>query len=397
VTTLLAAFVAVGERWRQLDANITSISGVEEILGTDRPTQMATTSADPIPGDPFGGQAVNILITAIDTRSGENASVVQDTMESLLNDVNIVAHISADRTRVDMMSIPRDTLVPLPACQRPDGSTSGAQSEAMINQTFAKGSGWNPDEKEAGVACTVKAIEAVTNIRIDSYILVDFAGFAAVVDGLGGVDVCIPDGLIGTKTPISLEPGMHHLDGATALQVARTRMGKDYNGVSLDGSDLKRINRQQQLIAAVINEALSAATLSRLPDLNRAATAITRALYIGVGLDSVASLVGMAYALRNIDMKNVSLFMVPVVGAGNRVRLAQQGSSSHLSGANAEEVFEALRLDEPVPGTAPYNAIRGGTAGPSPSPTSPDISWTDPGGENGVITAFDAPVTCDVG
>jgi LCP family protein required for cell wall assembly len=416
VATMLAAFVAVGERIHQLEDNMHVVEIKSFILDHNRPSQRAST-AEAAPLDPFGGRALNILITGIDTRSGENAYIAEDSMDTLLNDVNMVAHISADRSRVDIMAIPRDTLVPLPACELPSGGTSGAQSEAMINQTFAKGAGSDPEQKAAGMACAFRAIEEITNIPLDGFVLVEFAGFTNVVDALGGVDICLPDGLIGTKTHLELEPGMHHLEGAEALQFARTRYAKTWDGKSLDGSDLVRINRQQQLMATVINEVLASGGLASLPKLNATATAVTRSLYVSPELASVPTLAGLAYALRDIEMANVSLFMIPVTSAGQRVRLSAWGSGGRFGGLGAEEIFELMATDQPIPGTTPYKVAHAQTDTASPAPpeatnpgspltaspddaVSPDpappASAAPPAADEDFVTPLTAPVTCEV-
>jgi LCP family protein required for cell wall assembly len=408
ISTLLAAFVAVGERIHQLESNMQVID-IGSLLGqhSKPPQQAPTTEAAPF--DPFGGRAVNIMITAIDSRAGGNAYAVGDSMETLLNDVNMIAHISADRQRVDVVAIPRDTLVPLPACQTPNGSVSGQQREAMINEAFGKGAGGDPEAVTEGVACVFKTVEEITQIPLDAFILVDFAGFAAVVDALGGVDVCVPYGLIGRRTTIDLKPGMHHLDGYDALAYARTREGKFYNGEYLDGSDLKRINRQQQLIATVINEVLSSGSLSDLPKLNSTATAVTSALFVSPELGSVGSLAGLAYALRSVEMQNVSLFMVPVSPAGQRVRLSQYGSGSSFGGLGASELFQLLAADQPIPGTTPYKVANdtgqtatgedpgGGTPGTDATGGGDGTVTPPPPADDDFVTALDVPVTCEVG
>jgi LCP family protein required for cell wall assembly len=411
VATMLAAFVAVGERIHQLEGNMHVVRIEDFLVDRERPSQRATT-AEAAPLDPFGGRALNILITGIDTRSGENAAVAQDNMDSLLNDVNMVAHISADRSRVDIMAIPRDTLVALPACELPNGQTSGAQREDMINQTFAKGSGSDPEQKAAGMACTVRAVEQVTNILLDGFALVEFAGFASVVDALGGVDICVPDGLVGTKTHLSLEPGMHHLEGAEALQFARTRYAKNWDGKWLDGADLVRINRQQELMAAIINEVLASGGLSNLPKLNATATAITRSLYVSPEFASVPALAGLAYALREIDLANVSLFRIPITAAGDRVRLSEWGDGERFGGLGAAQIFELLATDQPIPGTTPYKVAHGlaDAASPTPdpagaqtpadsptplAPTAPTAPAT-PAADEDFVTPLTAPVTCEV-
>jgi LCP family protein required for cell wall assembly len=416
VAMMLAAFVAVGERVHQLEGNMQVVQIQSFLKGHAKPSQRAST-AEAAPLDPFGGRALNILITGIDTRTGENAEVSQDNMDSLLNDVNMVAHISADRSRVDIVAIPRDTLVPLPDCELPNGRTSGAQREAMINEAFAKGSGYDPEAKAAGMACVFRAIEEITNIPLDAFVLVEFAGFRDVVDALGGVDICLPAGLIGTKTHLELSPGMHHLDGQQALQFARTRYAKNSDGQWLDASDLVRINRQQQLMATIINEVLASDGLSSLPKLNTTATAVTRSLYVHPDLSSVPTVAGLAYALRNIEMANVSLFMAPVTPAGERVRLATWGDDSRFGGLNAAEIFELLATDQPIPGTTPYKVAHPETTPleepdavpPADSTSSPADGSTGQEGSDAptapaspeaadedFVTPLNAPVTCEV-
>jgi LCP family protein required for cell wall assembly len=417
--SMLAACVALGERVRQLNANITTLDRVAQLVDADdRPEVRVTATAEAAPSDPFGGQAVNILITAIDSRAGQNATVVGDTMETLLNDVNMVVHISADRARVDVVAIPRDTLVKTPSCVRPNGSETSGGSTRMINEAFARGANNDVNAKDEGVACIVNTVESVTNIYLNSFVLVEFAGFASVVDGLGGVDICVPEGLKGKQSGIDLTPGMHHLDGRTALAFARTRQGKTYTGQSLTGSDTDRISRQQELMATVINEILASGNLQSLGKLNATATAVTKALYVGPELGSVVDLAGLAYALRQIKMQNISLFTAPWTQAKedpNRVRLATWGSPNRLGGLNAQEIFELIARDQPIPGTTPYKVAHPGDtddADRSPSAdtsvaASPD-SGADPGSgaagsgtdaippaDDDFITPLTAPVTCD--
>jgi LCP family protein required for cell wall assembly len=385
---MLAACVAVGERIRQLDANITTLDRVKELIGMDdRPEQRATTSAQAAPNDPFGGRAVNILITAIDSREGENAAYSGDTMETVLNDVNMIAHLSADRSRVDVVAIPRDTLLETPDCTRPDGTETHGGSTRMINVAFQRGSDNDFTAKDEGVACVMKTVELATDIRLDTFVLVQFAGFANVVDGLGGVSICVPEGLVGKKSGVDLPPGMNHLDGRKALAFARTREGKTYYGDWLTGADTERISRQQELIATVINKVLASGNLQSLGKLNATATAVTRSLYVGPELGSVMDLAGLAYALRNIKMENVSLFTAPWVQDTqdtNRVRLASWGAPNRFGGLNAAEVFELIALDQPIPGTTPYKVANpeplDDTSDPS-DPSGGDPIGQDPTGE----------------
>ncbi|MDR1823910.1 MAG: LCP family protein [Bifidobacteriaceae bacterium] len=419
ISLLLAGFTVVGEKVRQWNSNMDVIEGVNNLL-TDRPTERSTTTGEAAPGDPFGGRAVDIAIIGSDSREGENASYSGDNPGSVLNDVNMIAHISADRTRVDVVAIPRDTLVSLPACTQADGTVSPEESSAAINSAFGKGSNFDPTNTREGVACVIAAIEETTGILLDGFILVDFAGFAGMVDGLGGVDICIPEHLVSKNTHLDLEAGLHHLDGRTALAYARTRKATA-DGVAIDGSDLNRINRQQQLIGAVIHEVLASGDLGSVPKLNRFATAVTESLTTSPELGSVQALAGLAYSLRNINLDRVSLMMAPVVSVpdGVHVRLAE---SAGERGYSAQDVFDALAQDEPMPGTTAWKL-----ANPEPEPepdpdtdgdTDTDADGTSSGGQTtppavsgpptiatvtpepepdeGVVTGLNAPVTCEV-
>ncbi|MDR1441300.1 MAG: LCP family protein [Bifidobacteriaceae bacterium] len=410
VALALSSGVAVAERLRQLDANIDVLHGVNDLLGLNRPDQEKGDGGG-APLDPFGGRSVNILITAIDTRDGDNAAVVREAgpksatwTPSLLNDVNMIAHISKDRSRVDVVAIPRDTLIPIPACVRPDRSVAEPLRQEQINASFSRGAAGDSANKTEGVACVMKTIEQVTNIRLDTFILVDFAGFANVVDGLGGIDICVPDGLVGKESKINLPPGMNHLDGSTALAFARTRKGTTSAG-RLDGSDTSRISRQQELIATVISEFMDSGNLQSLPKLNATATAITKSLYVGEELGSITSLAGLAYVLRDIKMANVSLFTAPWGEAPSdkdRVILAEWGTPGRFGGLNAQEVFQVMAADQPVPGTTPYKAAHPETpASTEPSTPPPDSSSKEPGAttdlppsDDEFVTPLKAPTKC---
>ena len=132
--------VAVAQR---LQNNIKTVD-VSALVGP-RPT----SSAAPKPGDPNAGQAVNILVMGSDTRSGVNAAI-GGADSGQRSDTAIVVHVSADRSRVELVSIPRDSLVDIPACQATNGKTSRAQGHAMFNSAF--GTGWQLGKDLASAA-----------------------------------------------------------------------------------------------------------------------------------------------------------------------------------------------------------------------------------------------------
>ena len=348
-TSAVAAYI------KALNSNIESYDVTDLLGGTNRPEDQASTQGDKSLLDPFAGRPVNLAVFGLDSREGENSRIASDAGDGgELNDVNMVVHIAADRQRVDVVSIPRDTLVDLPDCFQPDGQEH-AGWQAMINAAYGHGSGGDPSMRREGVACVQRTFEAATGIRFDGYIMVDFIGFVGMVDAIGGVDMCLEEDFRGTGLVLELSAGAHHMDGRTALRYARTRHGYVGNQ-SLDGGDLGRISRQHQLMAAVAHGVLAQNSLSSLPALNSFAMALTSSLVVSPNLDSVTEMVGLAHSMRGIDMDSISMLTAPVVAASsdvNRLVFDEYGSSNTL-GLTAEELFTLLARDQLVPGTVPW-------------------------------------------
>ncbi|MBO1750967.1 LCP family protein [Actinotalea sp. BY-33] len=282
----------------RLQGNIDS-ADVDDLLGEDRPE-----AAPADPNDPAQGTALNILVMGTDTRDGIE-EMEGDGESGQRSDTTIVVHVSADRQRVELVSIPRDSLVEIPSCTRSDGSTSYAQSNAMFNSAFVIGS--QSGETTDAAACTIRTVEQNTGVRIDEFVVVDMAGFIDMVDALGGVPICLPEPINSPKANnLVLEAGQQTLDGNTALNYARAR-----TGVGLDGSDTGRINRQQRLIAATANSVLSKNLLTDVPELVRFLNAVTRSLTVSEGISSIPDLTGLAFSLRNVPSGNITFMTIP--------------------------------------------------------------------------------------
>jgi len=211
---------------------------------------MPTPTKEPDPDDPNAGQAVNLLILGSDQRDGLNGEIGGDT-EGMRSDTTMVLHISADRSRVELVSIPRDSLVDIPSCTMTNGKTTRA-THGMFNSAFA--TGWdNGGDMTSAAACTINTVQLNTGLTIDHFVVVDFAGFQQMVDSIGGVPMCIPHDMSSEQAQLELAAGFQTLDGPTALAYARARKGP---GVG-DGSDTNRIGNQQKLIAAMVLKILS--------------------------------------------------------------------------------------------------------------------------------------------
>ncbi|WP_152191539.1 LCP family protein [Georgenia satyanarayanai] len=303
---------------------------IDDLLG-DRPTQAG--QEEPAPLDPSAGKPINILVLGSDTRAGDVNDEYGTTPEAgQRSDTTMIAHISADRERVEIVSIPRDSLVTIPACRMADGSWTEPQYETMFNRAFSTGA--DGGDLGTAAACTIGAVEELTDVYIDDFVVVDFAGFINVIDALGGVPMCIPEAISDPKAKLDLEAGEQVLDGRDALGFARARYTLG------DGSDIARIGRQQELVGAIAREALSKNLLTDLPKLYRFLDAATSTLTTGTELGSIPTMAGLAYSLRGINLENIVFETMPFEWAGNRVRPA----------AEAEELWEALRTDEPIEG-----------------------------------------------
>lgn len=342
---------------------------------------------DADPEDPNAGRARNLLIIGSDDRSGENAAIggANDGMRS---DTTIVAHISADRDRVDLVSIPRDSRVQIPSCTFYDGSTSQAQS-ALFNAAFAIGAR-NDDIGEA-VACTANTVQSLTGIPIDGWVVVDFAGFRNMVDALGGVEMCVPNEMHSAEAGLDVLPGLQRFDGATALAWARARKGIGLG----DGSDLGRLGRQQQLMGAIAQEAFAKNLLTDSAELYRFLNSTLQSITADRETGNLRNLTGLALSLQAIPPGNITFMTIPVTGNPDNLNEVIWTSA-------ADDIWAAIAND--VPMVAPTTPVEptaptdGSTptddAAPTDEPTTPTESVTPPTPGVDPFTAADLPAIC---
>lgn len=170
-------------------------------------------------------------------------------------DVIIVARLDLKTRTLTGVSIPRDLLVEIPG-----------EGEGKINGAFNSGVLAAPDDPVAGVAKVRDTLESLFGLRIDGYVLIDFAGFENIVDALGGIDVTVPYEIVDTKYPtedygeetITFAAGSQHMDGDQALKYVRTRHA--------DSDDARR-QRQIDVISAILKQGRSLSSIARADDL----------------------------------------------------------------------------------------------------------------------------------
>jgi LCP family protein required for cell wall assembly len=318
-----------GAAWAywHLNHNIKSVD-IDSALGDNRPARAVTTptptptgpaSASPTPV-PSG--ALNILVLGSDSRDGKrNQELGGGSSEGARSDTAMVVHLDEGRTEATVVSIPRDTLVTRPSCPLDSGGSTAVRYGVMFNSAYSVG----------GPVCAVKTVETLTNVRMDHYIEIDFAGFADLVDALGGVTVTTEEDISDEDSHLELEAGTHLLDGPQALALARTRHGIG------DQSDLGRIGLQQKLVKALLEQVAATDLLASPTQLYKVADALTGSLTTDTGLDSLTELMSLGQslqALSSVGTETVTMPVVPAPSDRNRVVADEP---------EAGELWESLR------------------------------------------------------
>jgi LCP family protein required for cell wall assembly len=300
-------------------------------------------------------QAENIMVIGSDSRDGLSkaygSGLVTDQSDTLM-----IIHIPADRKWAEVMSIPRDSYVSIPACEMGDGQMS-SPTQFKINEAFAIGN-LDGNHTALGVACTVKTIEQDTGIYINHFIVVNFTGFENMVAALGGVYECNPTPISDPNSGLKLSAGKHLLTPAQALGYVRARYTLG------DGSDLERIGRQQafmsSLISRVKSELLNPVAIYNFLD------ATTKALTIDTQLGGVTGLYDLGESLRSIPSSKIAFFTIPNFPRGEVV----PGDDANILWTQPEdnEIFASFRNDVPASSSL---------FGPAPSATRPSTSIAD--------------------
>src|SRR5258707_163036 len=193
-------------------------------------------------------QAENILVLGSDTRNGQGRGYGSGLVTDQ-SDTTMIIHIPADRKWAEVMSIPRDSWVNIPACQMGNGQVSAPQ-QFKINEAFAIGN-LDGNRTALGIACTVETVEQDTGIYISHFIVVNFTGFENMVAALGGVYECNPTPINDPNSHLRLAEGTHLLTPAQALGYVRARYTLG------NGSDLERIGRQQAFMSSLVSRVKS--------------------------------------------------------------------------------------------------------------------------------------------
>jgi LCP family protein required for cell wall assembly len=341
-SVLVAAVAFVAVQVFRLQSNVVTMplnlaDGQESALPVD-------SSTDPL----------QILILGTDTRTGNSGEFFgneEDSSGEGNSDVMMLMTLSADRENVTVVSFPRDLLVPLPSCVNPDtGEASQAMDLGQLNGALGEG----------GPGCTVAAINNLTGLSVDHFMMADFNAVKELSSTLGGVEVCVDEPVDDEYSGLSLPAGTSEVEGDQALAFLRTRHSFG------DGGDTGRIAAQQSFMASMARKVRAEGTLTNLPKLYAIADTVTRNLTVDEGLSQPRELLKIADRMKNVDLGNIAFVTVPTeqwVEDPNRLVLDEDG---------AAPLFDALREDRGLTEESPAPAAPATPSGPA-TPEAPAL------------------------
>lgn len=279
--------------------------------------------------------SMNILLAGVDRREGLTAQQISQLHLGKIggqrSDTMMLVHLSSRHDKITVVSLPRDSLVTIPG-HRSNGSegakgASIGERQGKLNWAYMYG----------GAPLTVQTIERATGVHVDHYIEVNFLGFLKVVDALGGVTVCTPVAIDDPKSGLRLPAGKSNVDGPTALAYSRARY------TLTGGSDLGRIDRQQQFVSAVVHKALSEP--AKFPGVLSTSLDAIRA---DPGL-SKDTLTALAMQMKGMSTDSIAFTTVPLSNADYTTTIGGQRQSTVLWDQTAgDRLFQEIEEDKPI-------------------------------------------------
>jgi LCP family protein required for cell wall assembly len=270
------------------------------------------------PGRVGNTKGTNWLIVGSDSRAGltpaqQKALATGDAAGSRTDTIMIV-HTGSGKTT--LLSLPRDTYVPIPG-----------HGMNKLNAAFAFG----------GASLLVQTVEEVTGLHIDHYAEIGFAGFASMVNAVGGVRICVAQAIDDGNAGLNIPAGCQKLNGAEALGYVRSR--------DFATGDLERVQHQRQFLSALLSKVASPGTLinpfKSIPLGYDAVDALT--VDDGTHIWDVATL---GLALRDAGGGKGYTLTVPIAGFANEGAV---GSVVLWNRTEALALFAALKNDQPLP------------------------------------------------
>ncbi|WP_142218288.1 LCP family protein [Streptomyces sp. SLBN-118] len=281
---------------------------------------------------PEPGRGMNLLLVGTDGRD----KITRDMKRKYrlggapcrCTDTMMLVHISRERGRASVVSLPRDSYAEIP--EHVDRTTGKRHKPhpLKLNAVYAEG----------GPNLTVRTVENMTKVKIDHYLEIDFTSFMNTVDTLGGVEICTARPMKDTYTGLDLAAGRHKLNGGQALQYVRSR--------HIDGAaDLGRMQRQQRFVAALIQRATSSGALLNPVKFRQVSSMMLGSVRADEGFGT-EEMLALGRAMRGFTAASSEFTSVPVRGVGHYVKGV--GSTLKWDEAKSKKLFQRLREDMPL-------------------------------------------------
>ncbi|MER5355015.1 LCP family protein [Kitasatospora sp. NPDC002551] len=324
---------------------------------------------------PADDGSTTFLVVGTDEREG----IPERTLKTVLHaggescrctDTMMIVQLAGNGSRASVISIPRDSYVDIPAHRDPATRKEVPAGKGKINAAYGLG----------GPQLAVATVEQNTGLRIDHYLQVNFAGFVAAVDAVGGVRVCTAKPLKDEYSGLDLPAGTSTLDGAGALKYVRAR--------HVDGSsDLGRMHRQQKFVAQLLHEVTSSGTLLNPVRLARVTDSLLGSVKADKGL-AADDLITLATRMKDLTAGRADFVTVPLASVDHPV--AGWGSTVLWDEEGARQLFEAVREERPLTGGAVGAGGTGGTGGTGGGP-DPEATAEGPAASARATAAVVAP------
>jgi LCP family protein required for cell wall assembly len=309
-----------GRRGRRLAVLLAVVALVvyPVLVGITAVTNLTRVTAFPASGRPAATPGRTFLVVGSDSRQDltreERARLGTGQAVGQRTDTIMLLHLPSGGGPTVLVSLPRDSYVPIPGHGR-----------NKINAAYAFG----------GPQLLVRTVEQVTGLRVDDYVETGLAGYANLVDAIGGVRICVKRAMNDPKAHINLKPGCQQLDGKTALGYARSRYSDPQRG------DLARVEHQREVLAAIGSKTLSPSVLAVPWRAFAAARAGGRALTVDDGTSAYA-VARFVLAIRSVSGSDGISLTVPI--AANISTPA--GDALQWNRSKAVALFEALQKDD---------------------------------------------------
>ncbi|QZY29797.1 LCP family protein [Nocardioides coralli] len=282
VVLAVAAFAGLYATQSRLAGQVQRIEGVFD--GLEQRPERPTSGP--------GAESVNILLMGTDRRSdvattGAGAGAAEWVPGAQRTDTIMVLHLDADRETGSLISIPRDSWVAIPG-----------YGEAKINAAFSF----------AGPSLAVATVEQLTGLRMDHLAVVDWSGFEAMIDEVGGVTVKVPRTVTDSKRKITWTKGEHFLDGERALKYVGQRYG-------LPNGDLDRVRRQQAVLRALLAQSMTELRSSSPLDLYDLLDTATQHVSVDEEFE-VGEMRDLLLDVRGMRKGSMHFLTAPVAGFG---------------------------------------------------------------------------------